>query len=195
MVQIELPEDLSILDEEGRANAAKMREKAAALGSLYRPGNHFGESALGSLSGVRQESATAKTIVELYLLSIERLDEIFQYTSFEERMKLRLNLQRRNGNVWHSFDMDESNMEKQANSMKSAVTNLNKIQRLTHIQPQRSSIVQFGKQTSKFEARNRRDKSGRLRSFSAEAATQALAIRAILVNSMKKKQTATKLGD
>lgn len=104
LVKVTLPKDLSILDEEGRANSVKAQEKSAAIGLLYRPGNHFGESCLDSSSGVRQETAETKTVVELYVLAKSQLESILNYAPLRERSRLLRNLLFKNGNVQHCFD-------------------------------------------------------------------------------------------
>lgn len=185
LVKINLPKDLSILDEEGKANASRIKDKAAAVGLLYRQGNHFGESALSSLSGVRQESVTAKTVAELYFLSKEKLDEIFQYTSIEERSKLRRNLQSRNGNVWHYFDDDDDNnsdSSDERDELPSSHITSRRISSLHHARstslcgwakPQRMSMIQSS-QSFKTETARRLRRNTRLRSFSAQAMSRAV---------------------
>lgn len=151
---------------------------------LYRQGNHFGESALSSLSGVRQESVTAKTVAELYFLSKEKLDEIFQFTSIEERSKLRRNLQSRNGNVWHYFDDDdESNSDSsdKRDKLQSSYRNSRRISSLHArssslcgwAKPQRKSMVQSSQSFNTDTARRLR-RNTRLKSFSAQAMGRAI---------------------
>ncbi|GMH89258.1 hypothetical protein TrVE_jg3161 [Triparma verrucosa] len=107
LIKISLPKDLSVLDAAGRASSARAKRKADAIGSLYRIGNHFGESCLTSLSGVRQETGEARTLAELYLLNKHDMDSICSYMTVEDRGKFRDGLLARNGNVRHTFDDDE----------------------------------------------------------------------------------------
>ena len=112
IVKIELPEDISVLDECGKQNAARNRQKQDAIGSLYVPGNHFGESVLTSASGVRQETALAQTAVEVFFLEKTGLEEIVKYMVAKERSRFVRNLSSRNGNKWHSFDEEKERDKK-----------------------------------------------------------------------------------
>jgi hypothetical protein len=177
LVKVQLPKNLSILDEEGRANIERTRDKATSLGLLYKAGNHFGESCLESITGVRRESTIASTVVKLHLLSKESLDEIFTYTPWKERNQLRRGLLSRNGNVWHSFDEEELRPKPLAlTSGRSGTRN----SFLTWTKPQRMSVVQKrGNETDKTIRQTERKEvekpaKPRLRSFSAEASTRVL---------------------
>ena len=107
VVSITLPDDTSVLDAAGRANAARLRRKRDAIGSLYRPGNHFGESCITSESGVRQETAVSDSAVELYLISKVELEAIWQYMPVEQRERFTRDLLSRNGDTLHSFEGDD----------------------------------------------------------------------------------------
>jgi len=107
LIKISLPKDLSVLDAAGRASSSRAKRKADAIGSLYRIGNHFGESCLVSLSGVRQETSEARTLAELYLLNKHDMDSICSYMTVEDRGKFLDGLLARNGNVRHTFDDDD----------------------------------------------------------------------------------------
>jgi CRP-like cAMP-binding protein len=182
LVRMELPKDLSILDEEGRANMRKTKEKADAVGLIYRPGNHFGESCLGSISGVRRESTIATTVVELYLLSKESLDNIFRYTPQEERECLKRKLLTRNGNVWHSFDETETESPMETQSFRRSKVAKSPTSFLSWTRPQRFTLTQsastsFSSSSSSSSLRStrrRQYRNSRLRSFSAQASTQVL---------------------
>lgn len=186
LIQIILPTDLSALDEEGRRDIEKVKVKAASIGLVYRVGNHFGESSLISQSGVRQETTIATTTAELYLLTKEKLENIFSYMDPCERGKLRNNLLSRNGNVWHNFDdynnieesssnpspIDEGGTSPVTTSPKRMATQINK-SFLSWVKPE-----QFTKAVSpnsrKAFVSHHRDENMRLRSFSAEASSDAL---------------------
>ena len=111
LIKIVLPKNLSVLDAAGRAASGRAKRKADAIGSLYRIGNHFGESCLTSLSGVRQETSEARTLAELYLLHKSDLDVICSYMNSKDREKFREGLLARNGNVRHTFEGDEEEEE------------------------------------------------------------------------------------
>jgi CRP-like cAMP-binding protein len=167
LVKVTLPKDLSILDEEGRANSTKAQEKSAAVGVLYRPGNHFGESCLHSLSGVRQETAETKTVVELYVLSKFQLETILNYAPIRERSKLIRNLLFKNGNVQHCFDPWTSLHEKGiASSKRSSVAIPSSF--LSWSKPQRHMSVMSSPSNSEKESKTSSRKY-RLLSFSAQA--------------------------
>ncbi len=175
LIKVSLPTNLDILDEEGKANISYTKNKAASVGLLYRPGNHFGESCLKSHSGVRQETVIAKSTVTLYLISKESLQNIFNLMSREQRDKLINNLLSKNGNIWHSFDSKvDSPEEKSSNKYmmepsRSPSYILNKSERFTILQAQRSRHkIKSGM------LRTSRRRSTRLRSFSAEASAQAI---------------------
>jgi len=104
LIKITLPSDLFELDADGRVHAYRAKIKAQATGLLYKRGNHFGESCLLSESGVRQETCTAKTMAELYLISKDDLESIWSYVVEEEREKMRNDLLIKNGNVMFFFD-------------------------------------------------------------------------------------------
>ena len=178
-MKMQLPTDLSILDEEGRASAAKTKEKAAAVGLSYRPGNHFGESCLNSISGVRQESVVATTVVELYLLSKESLEKIFSYTPLEERAVLKLNLLSRNGNVWHSFDEQESTPKRQTSVKSSSRLTISPTSFL-RTKSQRFTVTTQVSAERKSQRSTHIARNTRLRSFSAEAGAQVLRTRVTL---------------
>ena len=175
LVEITLPSNLNVLDEEGRANFSHVKEKAASVGLLYRPGNHFGESCLRSQSGVRQETVTAKTTAALYLISKENLERIFNFMGSEQKKRLKNNLISRNGNVWHSFESvinnspDKSTKRKLIQRPRSTQSIIGKSDRFTLLQAQRSrrSMISDGRQKS-------RRRSTRLRSFSAEASASVI---------------------
>lgn len=171
LVKIDLPTNIDVLDEEGRANHAYVKEKAASVGLLYRAGNHFGESCLRSQSGVRQETATAKTTATLFLISKANLKLIFDSMSPEEKAKIINKLLSRNGNVWHSFgdineliDEQEQNQNTQSRSHK---RNKSENVSIVKAQKNRRSTMSNRRQTQ-------RRRSTRLRSFSAEASAQAI---------------------
>ncbi len=179
LVKIEPPTDHSILDEEGRANMNRTQEKLDAIGLVYRPGNHFGESCLESNSGVRRESTIATTVVELYLLSKESLDNIFKYTPPEQRESFKRKLLSRNGNVWHSFDETQTELlPLKTQSFRRSRLTKSPASFLSWTRPQRFTLMQSQASTFSSSSRrsmNRRDsKRPRLRSFSAEASTQVL---------------------
>ena len=109
VVSVTLPDDESVLDAAGRDNAARLRRKQEAIGKLYRPGNHFGESCITSESGVRQETAISVSTVELYLISKRELEKIWRYMSVDQRDSFTNDLLSRNGNAWHSFESDDDN--------------------------------------------------------------------------------------
>jgi hypothetical protein len=174
LIKISLPLDLNDLDEEGRANFSVVKDKAEAIGLLYRPGNHFGESCLKSQSGVRQETVTAKTTATLYFISKESLEDVFSFMSNEQKNKLTKNLLSRNGNVWHTFDSENDSPDKSAPKQvvqpsRSPSYIVRKSERLTILQAQRSrkSMLSHNRKRS-------RRRSTRLRSFSAAASSQAI---------------------
>ena len=169
LVKVKLPQNLSILDEEGRANIERTREKAKSVGVIYRPGNHFGESCLESITGVRRESTIATTEVELYLLSKENLDDIFTYTPSRERERLQRNLLSRNGNVWHSFDEQDTTPKRLTLSQRRINVGKSPTSFLSRTKPQRISVIEKDDKPP-----DRKEVKRRLRSFSAEASTQAL---------------------
>jgi CRP-like cAMP-binding protein len=180
LVKIELPKDTSILDEEGRQKMRATKEKADSVGLIYRPGNHFGESCLESISGVRRESTMATTKVELYLLSKDSLDNIFRYTPLEERESLKQKLLSRNGNVWHSFD---DSVPEESSSITQSSRNLRHSKSptsfLSWTRPQRYTLLQGSSKSPSNSFRRSTKKSPaarkpRLRSFSAEASSQLL---------------------
>ena len=104
VVSVSLPADLSELDTTGKSNAAANKQKFESTGKMLSIGNHIGESCLSSKSGVRQETITAKTTVELYALSKDDLYNICRFMSLDKKKNLIESFLRRNGNVWHSFD-------------------------------------------------------------------------------------------
>lgn len=94
-IRLSLPQDLSVLDAAGRAKrrieqrlnvaravgpdgsgrgSAKMHEEEPALGVERGSGAHFGTQCLRSLSGVREETAAAIQVTELYFMSKSTLD-------------------------------------------------------------------------------------------------------------------------
>jgi CRP-like cAMP-binding protein len=171
LVKIKLPQDLSILDEEGRANIERTKEKAKAIGVVYRPGNHFGECCLESITGVRRESTIATTAVELYLLSKEKLDNIFTYTPLREKERLQRSLMSRNGNVWHSFENRDTTLKQVTSSPRRSRIVKSSTSFLSWTQPPRMSAIKIGDSDAPLD---RRSTKRRLRSFSAEASCQAL---------------------
>jgi len=179
LVKMQLPQNLSILDEEGRANIERTREKATSVGLIYRAGNHFGESCLESITGVRRESTIASTVVKLHLLSKESLDEIFTYTPWGERNQVRRGLLSRNGNVWHSFDEQESTPKPLALTRGRTGTRLGKSPTsfLSWTKSQRMTVFQKRDNETVRQTERRGVKKPakpRLRSFSAEASTRVL---------------------
>lgn len=177
LVKITLPRDLSILDEDGRSDAAKAQEKAAAIGSLYRPGNHFGESCLDSSSGVRQETAETKTIVELYVLAKSQLELILHYIPPRERLQFLRNIRCRNGNVRHGFESlslsnDEGKSKIDRNSMTSQTSFLSWSKPRKHI-----SLASLKSPSSTEMDSVIGSRKNRLLSFSAQA-IQARKLRA-----------------
>ena len=169
--RITLPSDLSDLDSAGKAHLARLKEKADSVGLLYRIGNHFGESVLMSISGVRQETVTAETATELYSMSKEDLEYIWSYMAPEDRQKFRNDLLSRNGNVWHSFD--------DTDAAKTDVI----VKRPRSFALSRKSVFLTGNKLSQSPSiaspsQQRRKKSShlferdRLRSFSAEASIE-----------------------
>ena len=113
LIKVMLPKNLNVLDLAGRAASGRAKRKADSIGNLYRIGNHFGESCLTSMSGVRQESAEARTLAELYLLAKDDMDLICSYMVGEDREKFRNNLTSRNGNVRHTFGEDDDDDEEE----------------------------------------------------------------------------------
>ena len=75
-VNIQLPVDATELDATGRANWTTNKHKFDSTGLVLGPGNTVGESCLCSYSGVRQETASAATRVEIYALCKEDFDDI-----------------------------------------------------------------------------------------------------------------------
>jgi hypothetical protein len=167
LVKVTLPKDLSILDEEGRANATKAQEKSAAIGLLYRPGNHFGESCLDSSSGVRQETAETKTVVELYVLAKSQLEAILNYAPVREKTRLLRNLLFKNGNIQHCFDPWIPLHEKAiGKSERSSVAKKSSF--LSWSKPQRYAAAMSSPSNSERESKTFSRKY-RLLSFSAQA--------------------------
>jgi len=120
LVRVVLPKDLSVLDEAGRAASKRAKRKADAIGNLYRIGNHFGESCLASMSGVRQETSEARSMAELYLLSKANLDNICSYMTPDGKDKFVNGLMTRNGNVRHTFEDDEEEDMEEMNNVLAA---------------------------------------------------------------------------
>ena len=194
LIKVVLPKDLSVLDAAGRAASGRAKRKADAIGSLYRIGNHFGESCLTSLSGVRQETTEARTLAELYLLQKDDMDMICNYMTGEDRSKFREGLLARNGNVRHTFEGDEEEEEKELDvelkkdesrktrmSMELSPSNPNK-RRTRKSLEKREEKEQI--QANPYQQKNIRRKTlglnskpkdmVRLRSFSAEASKEAI---------------------
>jgi CRP-like cAMP-binding protein len=178
LVQVTLPSDEDDrLDEEGRANIPLIREKAMSLGLLYRPGNHFGESALVSHSGVRQETVTSHSVTELLFISKESLDEIFKLMPSRERNKLKSSLLSRNGNVWHRFDrIEENDHQTPVTEMSSSSFRSSSKSFLSWSKPDRFTMVQTQQSSRRLALHSRGSKRSRLRSFSADASVQAIRI-------------------
>lgn len=191
LVRIELPKDISILDEEAKRSMKKTQDKMSSIGAIYRPGNHFGESCLESISGVRQESAVAITVVELYLLRKESLDDIFSYTPPQEKEDLKRKLLTRNGNVWHSFEESEPESlhiipyNKSPSLSRSERFTRSPTSFLSWTRPQRFTLSHQSPSNSISSLHPPRRKR-RLRSFSAEASTQMLntSIRSVITSSI-----------
>jgi len=158
LVKISLPSDLSELDFVGKANVPKARQKADSIGLLYRRGNHFGESCLISESGVRQETVTADTLAELYLLSKDDFEGIWSYMAPLDQEALKRNLLNRNGNAWHSFDDDED-CELISNNQRQTFRNASMIKANSR---RRGVFGSFQREQV------------RLRSFSADASREAI---------------------
>ena len=112
LIKIALPKNLNVLDLAGRAASGRAKRKAESIGNLYRIGNHFGESCLTSQSGVRQETAEARTMAELYLLPTDDMELVCSYMTAEGREKFLDGLMSRNGNVRHTFGDDEDEEER-----------------------------------------------------------------------------------
>ena len=184
LVQVTLPSDEDDrLDEEGKANIPLIREKAMSIGLLYRPGNHFGESALVSHSGVRQETVTSHSITELLLVSKETLDGIFKLMPSKEKNKLKSSLLSRNGNVWHRFDRIEDNdhltsvteMQFSSIGIKSTSSFRSRSKSsLSWSKPDRLTIFQSQQSSRRLALHSQRRERSRLRSFSADASVQAI---------------------
>ena len=169
IVKIELPEDISVLDECGKQNAARNRQKQDAIGSLYVPGNHFGESVLTSASGVRQETALAQTAVEVFFLEKKGLEEIVKYMVAKERSRFVRNLSSRNGNKWHSFDE-----EKERDKKGYPILVTERLCKLDNCcQPPTGGIRRCRRRGAN-AAPSQFDKDARLRSFSVQASREAL---------------------
>lgn len=181
LVKVKLPKDLSVLDEEGRAYVAVTNNKANSVGLIYRPGNHFGESCLESTSGVRRETIVAMTVVQLHILSKEHLEEILTYTPQQERDRLKKNLLSRNGNVWHLFE-NENTPPILNSSSPSAARPSTLVRKTSPLMSRRTkyqhlSLLNTSSSSSKQQVTvTSRKLTQRLRSFSAEASTQALQI-------------------
>lgn len=168
LVKVTLPKDLSILDEEGRANAHKAQEKSTAIGLLYRPGNHFGESCLDSSSGVRQETAETKTVVELYVLSKSQLEAILNYAPVREKTRLVRNLLFKNGNIQHCFDSRIPLHEKSiGKSERSSVAKKSSF--LSWSKPQRYAPAAMSSPSNSERESKTFSRKYRLLSFSAQA--------------------------
>lgn len=181
LCKVKLPADLSDLDAAGKADVERLRQKADSVGLLYRIGNHFGESCLNSISGVRQETITAKTSAELYSISKDELEHIWSYMAPRDREKFRRDLLMRNGNTWHRFDDDDKEEEDGNSGMRPSLPNTSLRARqatfLSWTKPQRSSTI------SPHARRTQTAKRGsslfdhdvrRLRSFSAQASKDAM---------------------
>lgn len=108
VVTITLPTDLAELDTAGRANAKSNKEKFQSTGLMLGVGNHVGESCINSESGVRQETVSARTKAEMYVLAKDDLDNICRFMELRKASALKRSLLTRNGNVWHSFYDEES---------------------------------------------------------------------------------------
>jgi len=169
LIQVTLPENPSQLDSEGKSAVNRNKAKTDALGTIYRPGNHFGESCLVGVSGVRQENVVAFTVAELYLISKESIDYVCSYMSLDAKRQLYLDLVQRNGNIWHCF---EENL------------NVSTITQTSLSAKHKNNIgVAFGTPNSSLPNRRRRRRLAnesknpekvRLRSFSAEASKEAM---------------------
>ena len=179
LVKVALPEDVSVLDAAGRAATKAARRKAAAVGNLYRRGNHFGESCLVSMSGVRQESTRAETVAELYLLSKDSILGICAYMPQAQKEKLFDDLLTRNGNTKHTFGEEEDGDEASGGCSSSDESDGDSV---ASRQGERSADILedlAGKGSRGAAARRRRSKVRaseiiRLRSFSVQAAEESL---------------------
>ena len=69
VVSIALPDDVTELDETGRANAAANKQKFDSIGLILGAGSHVGESCLCSKSGVRQETVVARSAKVRYQIT------------------------------------------------------------------------------------------------------------------------------
>lgn len=184
-LQVSLPSDLSEMDEEGRANVGKLKAKAESVGLVYRPGNHFGESSLVSQSGVRQEHVRAKTMAELFVISKERLEQIFGYMAPHERDKLKESLLSRNGNVWHTFDTEVASERSSIVRKSMILSKVPSLRRSMRNRFERSSSASSTSESVKSQSNpNLRNRKLRLRSFSAEASAQAIRRRMVICNAL-----------
>eukprot|EP00814_Leptocylindrus_danicus_P018467 CAMPEP_0116042656 /NCGR_PEP_ID=MMETSP0321-20121206/25832_1 /TAXON_ID=163516 /ORGANISM="Leptocylindrus danicus var. danicus, Strain B650" /LENGTH=1504 /DNA_ID=CAMNT_0003523199 /DNA_START=812 /DNA_END=5322 /DNA_ORIENTATION=+ len=182
LVKAHLPKDLSLLDAEGKAAADRVRTKADAIGTVYRPGNHFGESCLVGTSGVRQETIVAKTITELYLISKDDIDCICSYMSAADKKQLYNDLIKRNGSTWHSFEEDtyESGPIMRSPNRRSLVSSSSptRVKSKTMRIPKPSSGESKGVDILWKKAHNAyippKKEKVRLRSFSAQASKEAM---------------------
>lgn len=181
LVKAHLPKDLSLLDAEGKAAADRVRTKADAIGTVYRPGNHFGESCLVGTSGVRQETIVAKTITELYLINKDGIDCICRYMSVADKKQLYNDLIKRNGSTWHSFDEDTCDSSRPtARSPKRALVSSpspkrdkEKTMRIPEPPSHRKVVDLRWKRAHNAYIPPKKEKV-RLRSFSAEASKEAM---------------------
>jgi len=188
LVRIVLPKDLSVLDEAGKAANERAKRKAEAIGNLYRIGNHFGESCVTSLSGVRQETSQAKSMAELYLLSKDNLDQVCSYMTAEGKDKFVNALVTRNGNVRHTFEDDEdddlvaglaTNMFGKNEDSSGGSKDYNSRKNSTGY-VKKGSLMRRG--TLSVTKQNAPREMVRLRSFSAEASEEAMTIKTLNSN-------------
>ena len=163
LVKLNLPKDESLLDAEGKQALDRVRTRAESVGTMYRSGNHFGESCLLGTSGVRQETVVAHATSELYLISKDDINNICSYMSSEDRKSFFEDIIRRNGKIWHSFEDDFQD---------ECTTKTIKREKQFPV----GSVSISGNKpnmTSRRNPINRKDKV-RLRSFSAEASQEAI---------------------
>jgi len=78
------------------------RRRASVLGQIYQEGNHFGEGCMLSATGARVEDALALTVVELFTISQENLDDVLAFMPGARREKFLSDLLTRNGTITHT---------------------------------------------------------------------------------------------
>jgi len=182
LVDAILPTEDSQLDLAGMAATDARNRKKESLGLTYKAGNHFGESALISKSGVRQETIRAVMLTELYHISKQDFEtKILAYMDPEESKTLKTRLLNENGanpRVFHSFEDDN---ERDAKVLKELEENkwnaadekndenaLNSIPRVSLESTQKGRPLAKISIASRMSSRKSgRHQQGRLTSFSA----------------------------